>query len=277
MQLICPTCNARYNVAESAVPPTGRTTRCSACGTKWWAKPPIPEVPAGKPSKAEVKAKLAALLSAAEKAKQAARSEPSGVAKRKAQGRIKLLNSIAITIPWLLAACMLAGAIVTAITYRSDIVRLWPKTATLYAKLGVPANLYGVDIQSVIVTTTLEASGPRIEIKGILKSVSRRPEFVPYIRLSLVDPTGREQLTWMIDPGVEILQPGVAHRFSSARTNPIRGPLNAVLVFAEPPRKGPVPTLLPPPRAESATFKPAPEKSKSDPKHEQKQAPTPKY
>ncbi|GIU66764.1 hypothetical protein PsB1_0918 [Candidatus Phycosocius spiralis] len=172
---------------------------------------------------------------------------------------------------------MLAGAIVTAITYRSDIVRLWPKTATLYAKLGVPANLYGVDIQSVIVTTTLEASGPRIEIKGILKSVSRRPEFVPYIRLSLVDPTGREQLTWMIDPGVEILQPGVAHRFSSARTNPIRGPLNAVLVFAEPPRKGPVPTLLPPPRAESATFKPAPEKSKSDPKHEQKQAPTPKY
>jgi predicted Zn finger-like uncharacterized protein len=267
MQLTCPNCKARYNVTEEAVPPSGRTARCAACGTSWLAKPPVATASAGKPSKAEVEAKLA-------EAKKAAKLEPHEVARRKARGQIKLVNGIAAAIPWLLAACFLIGAIGASIIYRSDIVRLWPKTATVFAKLGVPANLYGVDIQSVTVTTTLEANGPRIEVKGVLKSVSRRAEFVPYLKLSLVDPAGREKLSWMIDPGIEVLQPGVAHRFSSARTNPVRGPLNAVLVFAEPPRKGSAPTLLPPPSAETA--KPAAvSNTKAAPSSKPKEAPIP--
>jgi predicted Zn finger-like uncharacterized protein len=251
MQLTCPNCNAKYNIADGAIPPSGRTARCSACGTKWWAMPSAPVEPEAKPSKAEVKAKLAALLAAAEKAKKEARREPKEVARRKAQGRVNLINGLAIAIPWLVAACFLFGVGGSAIIYRSEIVGIWPKTATIFAKLGMPANLYGVDIQSVSVTTTLEANGPRIEVKGVLKSVSRKPEFVPYLKLTLVDPAGNEKLSWMIDPGIEVLPPGVAHRFSSSRTNPVRGPLNAVLIFAEPPRKGPVPTVLPPPRAEA--------------------------
>ena len=211
----------------------------------------MPDEPIAKPSKAEVKAKLAALLAAAEKAKKEARQEPKEVARRKAQGRVKLVNGLAIAIPWLIAACVLMGAVGSAIIYRSEIVKIWPKTATVFAKLGMPANLYGVDIQSVSVTTTLAANGPRIEVKGVLKSVSRKPEFVPYLKLTLVDPAGSEKLSWMIDPGIEVLPPGVAHRFSSSRSNPVRGPLNAVLVFAEPPRKGPAPTLLLPPKPEA--------------------------
>jgi predicted Zn finger-like uncharacterized protein len=277
MQITCPNCKAKYNVAEGAIPPSGRTTRCSACGTKWWASPPLPEVPAAKPTKAEVKAKLAALLAAAEKAKKEARREPKEVARRKAQGRVNLINGLAIAIPWLVAACFLFSAVGAAIVYRSEIVRMWPKTATLFAKLGVPANLYGVDIQAVSVTTTLEANGPRIEVKGVLKSVSRKPEFVPYLKLTLVDPSGSEKLSWMIDPGIEVLQPGVAHRFSSSRTNPVRGPLNAVLVFAEPPRKGPAPTLLPPPKAEEPKAAAAPDTTKSGANAKPKEAPIPAH
>jgi predicted Zn finger-like uncharacterized protein len=275
MQITCPNCNAKYNIAEGAIPPSGRNTRCSACGTKWWATPPIPDAPGAKPSKAEVKAKLAELLVAAEKAKKEARREPKEVARRKAQGRVNLINGLAIAIPWLLAACLLFGAVGSAIIYRSEIVQMWPKSATVFAKLGMPANLYGVDIQSVSVTTTLEANGPRIEVKGVLKSVSRKPEFVPYLKLTLVDPAGNEKLSWMIDPGIEVLPPGVAHRFSSSRTNPVRGPLNAVLIFAEPPRKGPSSTLLPPPKPEAPKDATASSTTKGDAGAKSKEAPIP--
>ena len=277
MQLTCPKCNARYNVAEEVVPPAGRTARCSVCETTWWATPPMLDSFDAKPSKAEVKAKLAALLAAAEKAKKAAKPGPKEAARRKAQGRVNLINGLAIVIPWLLAACFLFGALGSAIIYRSEIVKIWPKTATIFAKLGLPANLYGVDIQSVSVTTTLEAKGPRIEVKGVLKSVSREPEFVPYLKLTLVDPAGNEKLSWMIDPGIEVLQPGVAHRFSSSRTNPVRGPLNAVLVFAEPPRKGPASTLMPPPRPDTPKTSNASEDAEGPPDAKPKEASNPAH
>ncbi|WP_198670723.1 zinc-ribbon domain-containing protein [Oceanicella sp. SM1341] len=35
MRLQCPNCSARYQVPDSAIPPTGRSVQCSACGTSW--------------------------------------------------------------------------------------------------------------------------------------------------------------------------------------------------------------------------------------------------
>lgn len=36
MRLECPTCQARYEVAASAIPPAGRSVQCGACGTTWF-------------------------------------------------------------------------------------------------------------------------------------------------------------------------------------------------------------------------------------------------
>lgn len=39
MRLECPTCQARYEVADSAIPPAGRSVQCGACGTTWFQMP----------------------------------------------------------------------------------------------------------------------------------------------------------------------------------------------------------------------------------------------
>jgi predicted Zn finger-like uncharacterized protein len=36
MRLICPNCDAQYEVAESAIPESGRDVQCSACGHTWF-------------------------------------------------------------------------------------------------------------------------------------------------------------------------------------------------------------------------------------------------
>jgi predicted Zn finger-like uncharacterized protein len=36
MRLICPNCDAQYEVDDAAIPPTGRDVQCSACGHAWF-------------------------------------------------------------------------------------------------------------------------------------------------------------------------------------------------------------------------------------------------
>lgn len=40
MRLICPNCDAEYEVEESAIPDTGRDVQCSNCGHAWFQLPP---------------------------------------------------------------------------------------------------------------------------------------------------------------------------------------------------------------------------------------------
>lgn len=45
MLLQCPACNAQFNVPDGAIPPAGRTVRCSACKNEWHATIPAPVAP----------------------------------------------------------------------------------------------------------------------------------------------------------------------------------------------------------------------------------------
>ena len=36
MRLTCPNCGARYEVADSMIPPEGRDVQCSNCTTTWF-------------------------------------------------------------------------------------------------------------------------------------------------------------------------------------------------------------------------------------------------
>lgn len=48
MRLICPNCDAQYEVSAEAIPETGRDVQCSACGHTWFQPPmtaaPVPEI-----------------------------------------------------------------------------------------------------------------------------------------------------------------------------------------------------------------------------------------
>ena len=199
------------------------------------------------PSATEVKkAGLLAKLGLGSNKAKRGKLEPHELARQKALNQIKTTHRLAATIPWAISFSLLIGILWAAALYRSDIVRAWPKSATAFAAVGLPANLYGVDIRDITIISSADEKGPKIEVKGVLQSLSRSPEFIPYLKVSLVDSKGLERLSWMVDPGIESLGPGKSHRFVSSRSNPVRGSLKAVITFADPPRKGPRPKPEPP-------------------------------
>ena len=46
MRLTCPNCAAEYEVAAALVPPDGRHVQCTACHTRWFARPVVEPAPA---------------------------------------------------------------------------------------------------------------------------------------------------------------------------------------------------------------------------------------
>jgi predicted Zn finger-like uncharacterized protein len=246
MLLTCPECSAKYNVADGAIPAAGRSVRCAACNHSWTQLPSVELTLEPDLTGNEQKSQTNNGLRVRPKAVAAEPVEPHARMRKRVHDKIELGNRLAAGVPWAIAASVLIGAGMTAIAYRTDIVRAWPKSASAFAAIGKPANLYGIDIRGVQVRAGVDVKGPRVIVAGVLASVSRKPEAVAYLKVSLVDTKGVEKLSWMVDPGVEMLAPGKTHVFETARSNPIRGELKAVVTFAEPPPKAPRPPPEPP-------------------------------
>jgi predicted Zn finger-like uncharacterized protein len=247
MLLTCPECSAKYNVADGAIPATGRTVRCAACQHSWVQMPAIAVPMASDLPERPIKQNVLNGLRARPKASTPPPAlEPHARMRKRAYDKIALRNRIIAGAPWALAAGMAIGGVIGAVSYRTDIVRAWPKSASAFAAIGQPANLYGIDIRGIQARAGLDTKGPRVVVAGVLASVSRKPEPVAYLKVSLVDAKGMEKLSWMVDPGITVLDPGKTHIFETARSNPVRGELRAIVTFAEPPPRTPRPPPEPP-------------------------------
>jgi predicted Zn finger-like uncharacterized protein len=246
MLLICPECSAKYNVADGAIPAAGRNVRCAACHHSWHQMPEAVAIAISDIEALDDKSKTNNGLRRRPKAPPAPPAEPHARMRKRVHDKIELGNRVAAALPWGIAACLALGVVTTAIAYRTDIVRAWPKSASAFAAIGKPANLYGIDIRGVHVRAGVDVKGPRVVVAGVLASVSRKAEPVAYLKVKLVDSKGVEKLSWLVDPGIEILQPGKTHIFETARANPLPGDVKVVITFAEPPRKTPRPPPEPP-------------------------------
>ena len=170
MILTCPRCSARYAVGSAKIPTGGRTVRCVACGHKWTARrgdgepepweeapPPLaapknPEappilIPEPEPSPPDAFEDLEPMI-------------PPPVSGRKGKGKGKGKSGLSSGLVWAGLAAVLALIAVGVALFRNPIVRLWPKTAALYAAAGVSVNGVGLVIEQIRVSPAVQNGSP---------------------------------------------------------------------------------------------------------------------
>jgi hypothetical protein len=106
------------------------------------------------------------------------------------------------------------------IHWRSNIVRIAPQTASLYAAIGLPVNLRGLAFNDV--TTTIEShDGVQVlVVEGKIASASQRPVEVPRLRFSVRNRSGQEVYAWTALPSRNGLAPGETLTFRSRLASP---------------------------------------------------------
>jgi hypothetical protein len=104
--------------------------------------------------------------------------------------------------------------------WRTDVVRLMPQTAPLFAAIGLSVNLRGLAFDDV--KTSIEASEnvPVLLVKGKITNISRVPREVTRLRFAMRNAAGNEVYTWTSLPAKSVLPPGESESFETRLASP---------------------------------------------------------
>ena len=104
--------------------------------------------------------------------------------------------------------------------WRTDVVRLMPQTAPLFAAIGLPVNLRGLAFDDV--TTSIETSEnvPVLLVKGKITNISRQPRDVTRLRFAMRSAAGNEVYAWTSVPARSVLPPGESEPFETRLASP---------------------------------------------------------
>jgi predicted Zn finger-like uncharacterized protein len=131
-------------------------------------------------------------------------------------------NTAAVGATAIIGLSLIAGAVASLVTWRSDVVRWLPKTASLYAAIGLPVNLRGV-VFTAIRTEAGNRNGVQVlTVAGTLVSTSAVSVKVPRLRFAIRSRSGDEIQSWTAPPPKTVLAAGETVLFQSQIEAPSR-------------------------------------------------------
>ena len=143
MRIVCPSCQAAYEVPDKLLSSAARKVRCARCGDAWMPEPiaapgsvaapgsiAAPDE-AGRPAEPEPETKPAPLVAAvvprvADRLVEDAAEPPPG------RG-----PAVLAAVAWAASVALLAGAGWAAVAWRAEIMAVWAPSRRLFALLGL--------------------------------------------------------------------------------------------------------------------------------------------
>jgi len=224
MLIVCPACASEYRIDADRVGTSGRSVRCAACRETWFissdevvaamfdemsaAEEPGTSAPPEPAPRAEAPADEPVPRPRTSPAKPAKRGKPKRPARRLS--------------PALAAALVLAASLPLALLGRASVVRAMPQTAGLFARVGLPVNLRGIDLTDIAAfQVSADGSNPaRLVVEGDLVAVARERAAVPAIEVEVRDAGGQSLYRWTVPGPRSALEPGERARFKASLSAP---------------------------------------------------------
>ncbi|MGE0339177.1 MAG: MJ0042-type zinc finger domain-containing protein [Xanthobacteraceae bacterium] len=256
MRIDCPSCGAGFDVDPKVLGPKGRTVRCASCKTKWFAAAPAfamaeneieplvaPAFPAAAPVpevSAEDRADYEARKTGAKQPEIIApqegdiafvqdapptapdyQPEAAPVTKRKlVSPPVAARRKRSANAPLAIAAAVLFAVISIGIMSRQAMVRAAPELASLYAAIGFPVNLRGLEFQNIRTKQEIQDGVAVLSIEGEVENIVSRAVELPRVRLAVLGDNGAEIYAWTALLPRSILYPHERVPFKSRLASP---------------------------------------------------------
>jgi len=195
MILTCPSCATRYYADDGSIGASGRSVRCASCTHTWFVEPQLVlgEGPHGavEPEPALTREKVERLRRAAAQANVPPMSSAAKFraqqAERQRKGRIR-----AAAIAWGATGVALAATTTSAVAFREDVARVWPKTASAFAAVGLDVNIYGLEFVDLQVEHIYDGPEPVLVVRGAVANMGLGDRPTPVLRFGLRDGHAKE-------------------------------------------------------------------------------------
>ncbi|MDK9697639.1 MAG: zinc-ribbon domain-containing protein [Siculibacillus sp.] len=116
-----------------------------------------------------------------------------------------------------LVACLTLGGV---FAFRQVVVGAAPDLAGLYAALGAPVNLRGLDFGRIETLREIDNGQPVLVVEGSIANVSAQMREVPALRFALRGGDTQELYAWSIDPKSTTIESGDTIRFRTRLAAP---------------------------------------------------------
>jgi predicted Zn finger-like uncharacterized protein len=231
MILTCPECASRYQVADDSIPAQGRTVRCASCGSSWRAEAARPE-----PAPLQLKPEPVAAVPAPEPEIAPEPVKPAGAAaaktfRAKTEAVRRTRTAAVAGAVWGSLGAAMVALVVAAALFRVDVVRLWPRTAGAYAKVGLAVNPTGLAPENVLAGPGLKNGHAAVIVSGVVRNVETRSHDPAPLRVALLDKAGKTLTSQVIELPAGRLQPGQTRPFSTAFLDPPSAAANVQVEF----------------------------------------------
>lgn len=231
MIVSCPSCSARFRVADELIGADGRLVRCGRCAYSWHQMP-VPDTPLP----LELSEPLPEQVPMAPPPRDTAPLRPErrrGEEKAYFERQRRRGGGLGGWLLFLLVLAAIAGA---AWYWRNDIVAAVPESARVYDFLGIevakPAPAGQLELVNYTFMRRLVDSERRLVVAGEIVNRAAAPMKVPGLRARVLDESGNEIMTWDFNAGAAELQPGASVRFESQHEHPdYGGQINVVVDF----------------------------------------------
>lgn len=236
MLIVCPSCASEYMIDPGRLGGEGRTVRCAGCKSTWFVtaageEPEAADAEAGENAPdasdadaVENAARLADQLESLgepsvetepdeQDAWTPALPAPPELASSARASRLSALAGASLA----LLVCL---ALAAAVWGRGAVVRVAPATAALYAGIGLPVNLRGLEfrgVRSEVVGAGIDAV---LVVEGEIANISGRDAAVPPIEIGLQAAEGQMLYRWSNEPPAQSLKEGDALSFRARLAAP---------------------------------------------------------
>jgi predicted Zn finger-like uncharacterized protein len=226
MIISCPSCQSRHQLPDSRYGGESMTIACTACGHRWiesraveiYDVAPPRSLPAvidpGYAPDIDVKRMLDAAREAQE------------IFAAKRRQRLKRLRGWAM-----LLACMTAP-VAAAAAFPAAIVRLAPVTIRAYDFVGLPVNIYGLELRRVEQQHAIIDGQRVLTIKGEIANITGASQRLPWLRFGLLDGAAQDVYHWTLDTGARPLRPGEITGFTTRVASPPQAAKSLQIRFA---------------------------------------------
>ncbi len=247
MRIECPSCAAGFDVNPAVLEPSGRTVRCASCKTTWFAAAPslvmagadepapvpIPAVtaedradhealaaPEKKPVIQPIEEAELAHVESAPSVSPAEESEPTPPKRKTVAPVAPPARTRQRRQPLGLVAVLLGAVLMLGVVSRQSIVHAAPELASLYAAVGLPVNLRGLEFQNIRTKQEIQDGITVLAIEGEVENIVNRAVELPRVRLSVLGDNGVEIYSWTALLPRSILYPHERVPFKSRLASP---------------------------------------------------------
>jgi predicted Zn finger-like uncharacterized protein len=236
MILTCPQCATRYFVDDARIGAKGREVRCASCGNRWTATKddaPLDLEPVAAPVEAPLPepAHAEPAISPNAPADEIPADELPKVYRQRAQTKAKEREAATTGVIWAALAGGVLVLVAGLVLLRQDIAQIWPRTAGVYAKVGLPVNLVGLTIEGQHAQPMLKDGHADLAVSGTLRNVRGKPVAAPPLRVTLLAADGRVVATQIAQADDALVPPGETRRFVIDMLDPPVSAANVEIAF----------------------------------------------